>query len=55
MGMNSLQNFKEVTRALLGIYPPGNTVYQWVKEESGKWEAPAEALFEGASFFEDLK
>ena len=50
-GMNSLQNFKEVTKALLGMYPTGHTIHQWLKEESIKWEALAEVLFDVACFF----
>ena len=50
-GMNSLQNFKEVTKALLGMYPTGHTIHQWLKEESIKWEALVEALFDVACFF----
>ena len=45
-GMNCLQNFKEVTKALVGMYPPGNCIHQWLKRETIKWEELAAALFD---------
>ena len=44
-GMNSLENFKEVTKAMLGMYPSEHELHQWLREGSHKWEALAERLF----------
>jgi len=53
--MNSLENFKEVTKAMLGMYPSEHKLHQWLREESHKWEALAERLFEVACFLKSQK
>ena len=52
-GMNCLQNFKEVTNALLGMYEQEHSVQQWLKEETVKWEGLAASLFDVQCFFEE--
>ena len=54
-GIDFLQNFKEVPKALLGMYQPDDPTHQWLTKESLKWEELAEALFEVHCFFEKPK
>ena len=54
-GMTCLQNFKEVTRALLGVYSPDHPVYEWLKDRCPKYEALAKALFDVSRFIKSQK
>ena len=54
-GMNFLQNFDEVTKALLGMYSPENHIHQWLRKETLKWEELAAALFDVHCFLKSQK
>ena len=53
--MNCLENFKEVTKALLGMHPPDHAFRQWLEDKCKKWEALAERLFDIACFLKSQK
>ena len=54
-GMNCLKNFKEVTKALIGMCPPENPIHEWLNQETVKWEELAEALFDVQIFLKSQK
>ena len=45
-GLNSVQNCGRVFKALLGMYPPGHEVHEWLVVETRKWGRLAYALFD---------
>ena len=50
-GMNCLQNFTQVTTAMMAMYEPNSMEHQWLWGKVHKWDALAEALFEVHCFF----
>ena len=44
-GMTCLQNWNKITAALMGLYPVGNAIHDWLGEMTSKWETLANALY----------
>ena len=54
-GMNCMQNFTTITNALLGMYPDGHEVHDWLKVQVKSWNALAAAIFEVGCFLRSQK
>jgi len=55
-GMISLQNCKKVTEALREMYPDKDSnLGKWLDDETKKWEALGEAIFDVGCFLKSQK
>ena len=44
-GMTCLQNWNKITAALMGLYPVGNAIHDWLGEMTPPWETLANAFY----------
>ena len=54
-GMNCLQNFNKITKAMISMYDVNTQEHEWLKKRSPDWERLAKALFEVHCFFKSQK
>ncbi len=54
-GLTSVENCRKVFAALLGMYPPGHDVHQWLSVETVKWERLGNALFDIGCFLKSQR
>ena len=54
-GMNSMESFKKVTHALLGMYPVDHEVHQWLELHVGNWNALTSAVYDVGCFLKSQK
>ena len=54
-GIKSLLNCSKVFDALLGIYPRGHEVHEWLQEVVPKWKRLGDALFDISGFLKSQR
>lgn len=54
-GLHSVKNCRQVFKALLGMYPPGHQIHQWLAAETKKWERLGDALFDIGCFIKSQR
>ena len=54
-GMICMENFTKVTDTLLGMYPVGHQVHQWLELHVDNWNALAQAIYEVGCFLKSKK
>ena len=54
-GMTCLQNWNKITTALMGLYPVGNAIHDWLGEMTPKWETLANALYSVQCFLKSQR
>ena len=54
-GVMSMENCRKVFDALLGMYPEGHVIHQWLTVETVKWQRLGDALFDVSCFLKSQR
>ena len=54
-GMTCLQNWNKITAALMGLYPVGSAIHDWLGEMTPRWETLANALYSVQCFLKSQR